>query len=40
VEFYGRFGGNVPSAEEVFEHVLQWIDGRSAQAVQEVLSHA
>lgn len=40
VEFYGRCGGNVPSVEEIVEHVLNWIDGRAAQAVQEVASHA
>ncbi|GIU76309.1 MAG: 3-methyl-2-oxobutanoate dehydrogenase subunit VorB [Bryobacteraceae bacterium] len=40
VEFYGRCGGNVPSAEEIFDHVMRWIDGRASQAVQEVLSHA
>lgn len=40
VEFYGRFGGNVPSVEEIVEYVTQWIDGRAGRAVAEVLHHA
>ncbi len=40
IEFYGRCGGNVPSAEEIFEAVLKTIDSRAAKAVEEVLSNA
>ncbi len=40
VEFYGRCGGNVPSVEEIVEHVLEWIGGGAARAVAEVLHHA
>ncbi|MEJ5369602.1 MAG: 3-methyl-2-oxobutanoate dehydrogenase subunit VorB [Bryobacteraceae bacterium] len=40
VEFYGRCGGNVPSVEEIAEHVLEWIDSGAARAVAEVLHHA
>lgn len=40
IEFYGRFGGNVPAAEEIFGHVLKTIEGRAAAAAQEVLTHA
>jgi 2-oxoisovalerate ferredoxin oxidoreductase alpha subunit len=40
VEFYGRCGGNVPSVEEIVEHVLEWIDGGAERAVAEVLHHA
>lgn len=40
VEFYSRVGGNVPSAEEVFEKVLKTIEARGAGAVEEALSHA
>jgi pyruvate/2-oxoacid:ferredoxin oxidoreductase alpha subunit len=40
VEFCGRCGGNVPSVEEIVEHVLEWIDGGAERAVAEVLHHA
>lgn len=40
VEFYSRVGGNVPSAEEIFEKVMQTMDARGAGAVEEAMSHA
>lgn len=40
VEFYSRVGGNVPSAEEIFEKVLKTMEARAANSVEEVLSHA
>jgi hypothetical protein len=39
VEFYGRYGGNVPSAEEVFAKVMEKLEARAAGALEEVLSH-
>jgi len=40
VEFYGRYGGNVPSAEEVFAKVMEKLETRAVGVVEEVVSHA
>jgi pyruvate/2-oxoacid:ferredoxin oxidoreductase alpha subunit len=40
VEFYGRYGGNVPSAEEVFAKVKEKLETRAVGVVEEVVSHA
>jgi 2-oxoisovalerate ferredoxin oxidoreductase alpha subunit len=40
VNFYGRCGGSIPSAEEIVEAVLKTIDDCTAKVVEEVLTHA
>jgi pyruvate/2-oxoacid:ferredoxin oxidoreductase alpha subunit len=40
VEFYGRWGGNVPCAEEVLEFIEQRFFGPGRMAVEEALTHA
>jgi hypothetical protein len=40
VEFYGRIGGNVPSAEEVARFVRKIAEQHAIVEPQEVIAHA
>ncbi|MBI4892914.1 MAG: 3-methyl-2-oxobutanoate dehydrogenase subunit VorB [Acidobacteria bacterium] len=40
VAFQGRCGGNVPTAEEIFEKVLRDFQPRAAKTAEEALTHA